>query len=136
MALTPVLLDTDVLSAIMRREPAAVKRAQAYLREHREFAFSVITRYEISRGLAARAATKQAAGFDRFCAANVVLPVTNEVAVKAAAVYADLRAQGQLIGDADILIAATGLVHGFGVATNNEDHFKRVAGLHVQNWLK
>jgi tRNA(fMet)-specific endonuclease VapC len=41
-----------------------------------------------------------------------------------------------LIGDADILIAASALANGCGVATNNEKHFKRVPGLHIENWLK
>ena len=54
--------------------------------------------------------------------------------MEAAAIYADLYKRGELIGDADILIAATSLVNGFGVATNNEDHFKRITGLHVENW--
>ena len=39
------------------------------------------------------------------------------------------------IGDADILIAATAIVHGYGVITNNERHFSRIKGLHIDNWL-
>lgn len=54
---------------------------------------------------------------------------------KASDIYADLRAQGEKIGDADILIAATALSWGFGVATNNERHFRRIQGLYVENWL-
>ena len=56
--------------------------------------------------------------------------------VRAAEIYADLWQRGQLIGDADILIASSALVHGLGVVTNNEDHFNRITDLRVQNWLK
>lgn len=40
------------------------------------------------------------------------------------------------IGDADILIAATALVQGLVLTTNNEAHFRRIPGLRVDNWLR
>lgn len=55
--------------------------------------------------------------------------------MKAADVYAALKQRGAPIGDADILIAASCLVHGFAVVTNNESHFVRIPGLRVENWL-
>jgi tRNA(fMet)-specific endonuclease VapC len=115
MSLPQVLIDTDILSALMRKHPAVVARGKAYLAEHGQFTLSVITRYEILRGLKAKAAHQQATAFERFCAGNLVLP---------------------MIGDADILIAASALAHGLGVTTNNEQHFRQVTGLHVENWLK
>jgi tRNA(fMet)-specific endonuclease VapC len=53
----------------------------------------------------------------------------------AADVYAHLHASGQPVGDADILIAATALVHHLTVVTNNESHFRRIPGIDVENWL-
>ena len=53
---------------------------------------------------------------------------------RAALIYADLYRRGELIGDADILIAATALVENLVLGTNNERHFRRVAGLAVENW--
>jgi tRNA(fMet)-specific endonuclease VapC len=47
-----------------------------------------------------------------------------------------LHRRGALIGDADILIAATALVEGLVLLTNNERHFGRVAGLQIANWLR
>jgi tRNA(fMet)-specific endonuclease VapC len=38
-------------------------------------------------------------------------------------------------GDADILIAATGLEQGLVVITNNERHYHRIAGIQLENWL-
>ena len=117
------LVDTDTLSAVMRKHPMAVARAQAYLALHRQFTFSIITRYEVLRGLKAKGAKAQQAAFDRFCAANEILPLTDEIIVRAAEIYADLHQRGALISDADILIAASALVHGLALITNNEEHF-------------
>jgi len=133
---TQIILDTDILSAVMRKNPVAISKARHYLAEHGQFIFSVITRYEILRGLKAKGATKQAMIFDRFCAKNVILPLTDEIIVMAAEIYADLSKRGELIADADILIAASALVRGLGIVTNNEEHFKRIQNLHVENWLK
>jgi predicted TIM-barrel fold metal-dependent hydrolase len=47
------LMDTDTLSAIMRGSPPATERARSYLKAHRQFTFSILTRYEILRGLLA-----------------------------------------------------------------------------------
>lgn len=136
MTSAEAVLDTDILSAVMRKNPVVISKARIYLAEHGQFTLSIITRYEILRGLMAKGATKQARAFDRFCAKNAILPLTDEAVEKAAEIYADLRARGELIGDADILIAASALVHGLGVVTNNEDHFGRIRDLQVENWLK
>jgi len=44
--------------------------------------------------------------------------------------------RGELIGDADILIAATAKVYNLTVVTSNEHHFRRIAALTVENWLR
>lgn len=129
------LIDTDILSAIMREKVPAVERARRYLMDHRRFSFSILTRYEIMRGLLAKKASKQLSAFERMCAASHVLPLTDEVIVQAASIYADLHRRGELISDADIFIAATAIHHGLTVATNNEDHFRRIPNLIIDNWL-
>lgn len=136
MATLPALLDTDILSAIMRQDSVVIAKAQTYLSNHQQFTFSIITRYEILRGLKAKAATKQIAAFERFCEASTILPITDAVIIKAADAYAFLKQRGELIGDADILIASTALVNGLYVVTNNLNHFRRIPELKIQNWLQ
>ena len=131
-----VVLDTDILSAIMRQDSVVMPKAREYLTKHKQFSFSIMTRYEILRGLKAKKAIRQTKAFDNFCAANIVLPMTDEIVVRAADIYADLRTKGEIIGDADILIAASALVQELKVITNNERHFQRIHGLTVENWLK
>jgi tRNA(fMet)-specific endonuclease VapC len=128
------LLDTDILSALMRGVPAILTRSRQYLTDHAEFTFSSITRYEILRGLKAKHASTQLAAFDAFCVRNTVLPLTDAIIVHAADIYAELYARGQLISDADILIAATALEHNLVLVTNNLDHFNRIPVLRINNW--
>lgn len=135
MAPAQALLDTDILSAIMRREPAAVAQARSYLSTYPQFAISIITRYEILRGLNAKRATAQLAKFEILCASMQILLLTDGIIVRAADIYAGLYQRGQLIGDADILIAATAMEHGLVLITNNENHHNRIMGLTIENWL-
>jgi tRNA(fMet)-specific endonuclease VapC len=44
-----------------------------------------------------------------------------------------LRKAGQLIGDFDLFIDATGLHYGLTVRTNNRQHFERVEGLQIES---
>ncbi|MCH8044298.1 MAG: type II toxin-antitoxin system VapC family toxin [Planctomycetes bacterium] len=129
------LLDTDVLSGLMRKTPAALNRARSYLTDHEQLTISLVTRFEILRGLKAKRATAQLAAFDSFCTNNEVLPISDRTIVRAADIYADLHFRGQLISDADILIAATALENGLVMATNNLSDFGRIASLRIDNWL-
>jgi tRNA(fMet)-specific endonuclease VapC len=129
------LLDTDTLSTIMRgANPAAQQRAAQYLSEFSSFKFSLITRYEVLRGLKAKGAQRQLNDFERFCSLNDVLPVTDEVIICAADYYADLRRRGRPIGDADLLIAATAAVYGLVLVSTNTAHFSRIKGLALDCW--
>lgn len=131
----PALLDTDTLSEVMKqRDPTVRRRAGEYLAAHGRFTFSIITRYEVLRGLKAKGATRQEADFERRCHRSDVLPLTDPIVVRAAEIYADLKRQGQLISDADILIAATALTHGLVLVTNNVAHFQRIADLKTLSW--
>lgn len=136
MTVARVVLDTDILSGIMRQNPVIIAKAREYLAEHNQFTFSIITRFEILRGLKAKGATTQVSTFDEFCTRNIILPLTDKIVVKAADIYGNLRGRGLLIRDADILIAATALVEGLGVVTNNENHFQRIRNIQLENWLK
>jgi tRNA(fMet)-specific endonuclease VapC len=129
------LVDTDVLSAIMRSVPQALAGARSYLADHPQLSVSLITRFEILRGLKAKRASAQLAVFDAFCSKNEILAIDDSIIVRAAEIYAELHSRDRLIPDADILIAATALKHGLTIATNNVGHFSRITGLKIDNWL-
>lgn len=135
MTMDPSLLDTDTLSEVMKGVDTNVQdNARQYLRAFGHFTFSLITRYEILRGLKARRATRQIARFEQRCQQSVVLPITDEIIIQAADLYALLHQEGKLISDADILIAATALKHNLVMVTENVDHFRRIPGLRIESW--
>ena len=47
-----------------------------------------------------------------------------------------LKKKGNLIEDADILMASTAIVEDLVLITNNINHFKRVKRLKLDNWLQ
>lgn len=66
-----------------------------------------------------------------FLAGFAVLPVTEAVAESFAQLRADLRGQGNIIPDLDLLIAATAIAHDLELLTRNSRHFARVPGLRL-----
>lgn len=72
--------------------------------------------------------------FETFLKDCRILPLTAEIAHLAAEVFAELRRNNQIISHTDVLIGATGLRYDLVVVTNNQDHFKRIPGLLLDNW--
>ena len=132
----PALVDTDILSEFLRGTPKVVQNAEKYLETYDAINFSIITYYEILNGLLYKDAKKQLQKFTDFAALNKILPLTISAAKRAAEIYAGLKKKGQPIGHTDCLIAGIALINGLQVVTNNTEHFGRIDGLEVVNWLK
>jgi predicted nucleic acid-binding protein len=60
-----------------------------------------------------------------------ILPYTGQTARIHAILWAELESSGQMIGDYDLIVAATALERGNDVATFNKRHFAVVKGLNV-----
>ena len=130
------LVDTDILSEFLRGTPKVVHNAERYLETYDAINFSIITYYEILNGLLYKDARKQLKKFINFADLNKILPLTISATRKAAEIYAELKKKGQPIGHTDCLIAGIALTNGFQLVTNNIDHFKKVKGLDIVNWLQ
>ncbi len=128
-----LVLDTDTISLVLKNNPKVMAAANKYLSFFRGFTFSTITRFEILRGLKIRDARNQLARFEIVCNNSRILNINDEIIIKASDIYADLHRRGQIIGDADILIAATAIVNNLTIVTNNENHFSRILDLRVLN---
>jgi predicted nucleic acid-binding protein len=59
------------------------------------------------------------------------IPITQPVARIHAGIWSELAQRGEPIGAHDLWIAATALAHGLDLATRNDSHFRRIAGLRV-----
>lgn len=51
-------------------------------------------------------------------------------------IKADLKRQGNIIMDADIMIASIAISNKLTLITNNEKHFERITELKIENWSK
>ncbi|MFN4254304.1 MAG: type II toxin-antitoxin system VapC family toxin [Saprospiraceae bacterium] len=129
------LLDTDTISFFIKGNPNVALRMEQYFDHFGYLNLSVVTYYEIKNGLLFRDAHRQLTDFEAFVQDCQILPVTTEIADLAAETYAALRRQNQIIGHTDVLIAATALHHSFAVVTNNQNHFQRIPGLPLDNWV-
>ncbi len=116
------LLDTNVLSELSRRRPN--RDVLAWIGERREIAISAVTLEEIHFGLSARPNPRVLALFTAFVAEHChALPVTAEIARVAGEMRGRLRSRGAQRSQADMLIAATALVHQLSLATRNVRDF-------------
>ena len=130
------VLDSDTLSYLIKGLSPAMERAKAYLRVHPRLSFGIITYYEVRRGLLYRDARRQLPLFEELANRSEVIALDMKVADVAAAIYADLRRQGWVIADADLLIAATAIAHDAILVTSNEAHYARIPGLELENWME
>ena len=71
------------------------------------------------------------AGMREFLSDYAVLFISDSIAERFARERADLRRQGRLIPDVDLLIAATALTHDLTLLTRNVRHFARIPGLRI-----
>lgn len=137
MSFEPVLLDTDTLSEVLKGRNSTIQLwADAYLDQYGELQFSIITRFEVLRGLMAKDAVRQISEFYQRCDESFIFPLTDDVVDRASSIYGFLRKRGRLIDDCDILIAATAQVHGLPLVTGNLDDFGRIPGIHLETWHK
>ena len=123
------LLDTCFLIQLQRewvlKQPGPAVR---YLERHagEQFGVSVIATLEFLEGY------QRPADGERFLDPFPQLPVTMQVARTGSRIRRELRRKGELIGDFDILIAATALEAGMIMVTDNARHFEPIEGLVVE----
>lgn len=126
------LVDSDWVIRWFRGHQAVTQRLASL--HTRGLAISIITLAEVYEGVyrAQNPAAHEAAIAD-FLRWVDVLEVTEATCRHFAQQRARLRRQNELIGDFDLLIAATALEHNLVVLTNNRRHFERVNGLQVES---
>ena len=128
------LLDTCTLSDYLRRNRHVVKNL--HRQKSTRLAVSVITQYEIQYGLLNKPSLipKYKSQLNELYNKVNVLAVDEMTAFCAARIKKELKQQGTPIGEPDIFIAATALVHDLTVVTNNTKHFSRIKELRLKNW--
>ena len=129
--------DTDVLSAVVRRDPPLQLLRRLAQVAPAEQATTTITLGELLYGAARR-------GSDRLLRqvrevltlATVILPFDAEAAEVYGPLRARLESEGRRLDEPDLRIASIALAHGLTLVTGNVRHFSRVPDLAVENWLE
>ena len=130
------LLDTNVLSELVRKKPApGVVQRLGELPPER-VATSCICAMELRYGAARHPEGQRL--WDRIKQDVLtrirVLALTEADALRAGELLAGLADRGTPIGIEDVLIAATALGNDLVVVTRNVKHYSRIPGLRVEAW--
>jgi tRNA(fMet)-specific endonuclease VapC len=129
------LLDTNICIYIRRRRPPEVLARFQRLRPG-EAVISVITYGELIYGVEKSQFREQAT--KQLMELVGLLPAM-ELPSQAGQFYGAIRAalevQGETIGNNDLWIAAHAKAAGLILVTNNEQEFRRIGGLKIQNWV-
>ncbi|MEK6262114.1 MAG: type II toxin-antitoxin system VapC family toxin [Planctomycetota bacterium] len=127
------LLDTDTCSHHFRGSQSVTERAANHAEE---LHLSTVTLAELlTWTLRTNAAPKWHRLLLRFLDAAQALHVTPEVAERCGQIRAEMYDQGHAVPIADMLIAATALVHNLTLVTHNTKHFAAVPGLMLEDWV-
>ena len=128
------LLDTSVCVHALRAHEPTLRRLAELGPD--AVALSAMTVAELRYGaLKSRAPEAASARLDQFLAVPEILAFDAEAAEYHAHGRRALEAAGTPIGERDLVIVATALVHGLMVATANAREFRQVPGLGVEEWM-
>lgn len=127
------LLDTDTLVYVLKGVATVVRALEE--RGAEPMAISVITQGELLYG--ARKSARRQQNLARVRRLSESLPVA-DVTPAVMETYAELKAsldrRGLPLDDFDLIIAATAMMLGATLVTNNTKHFSRIDGLPLENW--
>jgi predicted nucleic acid-binding protein len=126
------LIDTDWVIDHLNQVERVVNR----LRELRPqgLALSIASLAELYEGVHdSRDPEQSQQALDAFLEDVTVLGLDEEICKIFGWERGRLRRQGQLIGDLDLLIAATCVHYGLTLLTNNRRHFDRIEGLSIES---
>jgi predicted nucleic acid-binding protein len=127
-------LDANILSYIIRGDGKVVNRFERENAMGNDCMIPIVAFYEVKRGIISTYAEVKLSMLNRLCETLKVDELTASDVNTACRIYADRKARGLSLGDADILIAAQALCRGYTLVTNNTKHFEAIEGLRVVNW--
>jgi tRNA(fMet)-specific endonuclease VapC len=128
--------DTDVLSAVMRRDPPLhLVRRLARLAPADQMT-TAITVGELVYGAVRRGSPALSHRVRELIESAVtVLPFDRRAAESYGRLRADLERRGRRLDEPDLRIASIALARRLTLVTGNVRHFSRVSGLVVEDWL-
>lgn len=131
---TRFLLDTNIVSDLMRHPQGDVATHIAAVGEHR-VCTSIVVAAELRFGAKKSGSKRLGTRLKAILAVMAVVPLEPPTDTHYADIRAHLESKGQTIGPNDMLIAAHARALGCVMVTANLREFQRVPGLRVESWL-
>ncbi len=122
------LVDSDYVADYLGARPNAIQLLSFFAKD--DLSISIITYGEIYEGIHfGRDLQKTTDVFQRFLRSIEILPLTKPIMQQFARMRGELRRTGKIIGDFDILIAATAIQHHLTLVTRNIKDYQRIPNL-------
>lgn len=128
------LLDTNIVSFLMTGNQKVLSEFNKCLSTGNIVRIPEIVYYEIERGLFYNNSVSKQQAFDRFFNYYGLQEMTPSTLLLAAKLYADLKTQGKLIEDDDIMIGASAIENNAVLVTNNTQHMQRLNNILLADW--
>ncbi|MDG2175810.1 MAG: PIN domain-containing protein [Gammaproteobacteria bacterium] len=129
------MLDTNTCIYVLKNHSLHLQRK---FKSIKDLCISSITFGELCYGIENGAAELREGRYQQlklFVRNLLVDPWDEKSAYHYGSIRADLKRQGNIIGNNDLLIAAHARSLNAVLVTNNEHEFRRVAELKIENWL-
>jgi tRNA(fMet)-specific endonuclease VapC len=130
----PYLLDTNIMSELMRHPAGRIADRIAQNEEH--VCTSIIVVAELKYGVVKSGSRRFAGQLAAILGGIEVIPFETPAEVAYAELRTQLERAGRPIGGNDLLIAAHALALDLTLVTANEREFSRVPDLRIENWLR
>ena len=130
----PYLIDTDIVINSIKGNKKVNQRISEYAAIPK--AISIITFGELLYGAKKSIQRdKNTSIVYRLAEIFPIVGITRSTIEAFTDVKIALDMKGERIEDFDLLIAATALSLNYTLVTNNTKHYKRIEGLHIENWM-
>lgn len=130
------LLDTNICIYIIKKKPqnVVIKLSKININD---VGISSITLSELEYDIEKSSnPNKNRIALIEFLSIMEIYNYNDNAAKEYGIIRSDLEKRGQIIGSMDMLIAAHAKSMELILVTNNEDEFKRIKGLAIENWIK
>jgi tRNA(fMet)-specific endonuclease VapC len=129
-----VILDTDVLIALLKGEPKADEALRNLEIKDDQAATTIISAYELLRGAYISSNPERNLAEVQELLSNMdVLDLTLQACEEASKIYRDLKRKGCLIGEYDVLIAGIAQAHAKTIMTRDA-HFRLIREIKTVEW--
>ena len=125
--------DTNIVSYYLKGNKQVVERLDSEA-ENDNILIPFFVYFEIKKWLMALDSKNKLSAFDEMFEEFGASMIDRETFDLALSIYIKLRKAGITVDDGDLLIAAYCILNNHTLVTNNERHFKSIAGLQVVNW--